>query len=122
MGAKLRHRHNNRPYLLCCQDSCFYIQISQSDPETTSPIAGTPDLSQPCPLVMLDRAPLGAPFEAGNVRRAVLLLDFLPNSKRGVDVFGRDFSSNCWSPWGKGLSTAEIACALCKCEGVLFTT
>ena len=31
------------------------------DPETTSPIAGTPDLRQPCPLVMLDRAPLEAP-------------------------------------------------------------
>ena len=32
----------------------------------------------------------------------------------GVDAFGRDFSSNRWSPWGKGLSTAEIACARAK--------
>ena len=30
MGAKLRHRHNNKPHLLCYQKSYFYItQIPQ---------------------------------------------------------------------------------------------
>ena len=40
----------------------------------------------------------------------------------GVDAFGRDFSSNRWSPWGKGLSTAEIACARAKACFLLHKT